>query len=259
MADSAQEHELHAYLDGELEAADRQRIEAYLAANPAERSRVESYRRQKALLKAALQHDDHASVSSPRFSMLEQRATNRLPRHPRKSVWRQAAAAALLLSLGAAGPILFQAYMEWRVPPMVEAATRAHEIFGNDTQRPVELPASAAAHMQSWFGEHLGAEVIIPNLNSVGMRLMGGRLLTGPDGPMAQLLYQDRAGSRLTVYLSGATTGGDEDIQVVKVSNYSAGYWREGEFKYAIVGEMGADDLREIAFGMTGANAPSRF
>ncbi len=253
------EHELQAYVDGQLDGDEAIRIERYLTDNPAERARIDSYRDQKALLGAALRPDaeEGGPDEAPRLAQLESQLASRLKRRRSWLTLPRAAAAATLFFLGAGSHALLQEYQDWRLPPVVEAATKAHEVFGNDTERPVELRASARRQMASWFEQHLGAEVELPDLSGLGLHFVGGRLLTSVDGPMAQLLYQDRGANRLTVYLSGGRAGSEDDVQIVKVANYTAGYWQEGDFTYTIVADMESDDLREIAFEVAGlANFP---
>lgn len=252
------EFELHAYVDDQLSPADVARIEAFLASNPGEQARVQAYARQKALLRTALSSDADRSNSPAELVSLERQLARRLHRRGAWLTAPRAAAAAVLFFLGAGSHALLQAYHEWRVPPVVEAATKAHEVFGNDAIRPVELPASARSLLASWFAQHLGAEVEIPDLSALGLRFVGGRLLASTEGPMAQLLYQDRGANRLTVYLSGGGSGTDE-VQIVKVANYSAGYWQEGDFTYTVVADMEQEDLRELAFEMAGILSFPRF
>lgn len=253
------EFELHAYVDDQLSPAEVARIEAFLASNPGEQARVQAYARQKALLRTALSSDADRSKSPPELVSLERQLARRLRRRGRWATLPRAAAAAVVFFLGVGSHALIQNYLDWRVPAVVEAATKAHEVFGNDAMRPVELPASARNLLASWFAQHLGAEVDIPELSGLGLRFIGGRLLASSEGPMAQLLYQDRGANRLTLYLSGGGSGSTDGVHVVKVANYSAGYWQEGDFNYTVVADMEQEDLREIAFEMAGIMSFPRF
>ena len=60
-----------------------------------------------------------------------------------------------------------------------------------------------------WLSDRLGRPLAAPDLGPLGYRLMGGRLLAGAAGdPAAQLMYEDAAGARLTVYLRADRAGG---------------------------------------------------
>jgi anti-sigma factor RsiW len=260
MTTEPHESDLHAYVDDQLDADEMRRVEAWLSARPGERRRVEDYARHKALLRLALTRaagDEQDGAN--RFEALQRKLADRIAARPRRTSLMRIAAALLLFSLGAASHAGFQAYQEWRVPQVVTAATQAHQVFVGDPRRPVELPAHARREMVTWFSEHLGTDVEIPNLRPLGLRFVGGRLLASSEGPMAQFLYEDRHGDRLSVYLTAEPTGSGRELQVVQVESVSAGYWQDGELTYTIVADMEVDDLFAIASEMSWRTASARF
>lgn len=244
------EADLHAFVDGQLDDDGAARVLAHLEANPDAHARVLAYIRQKELVRAAL--EQLPTPAEPRV-----KEPGRPEPVPVRRSWsehmRRVAAAAVLVGVGWSMHTALDLYREWRVPPVVEAATLAHQVFVSDTIRPVELPASAWWEMRDWFEQHLGAPVDIPDLSAVGLRFVGGRLLTSGVGPMAQLLYEDSDRQRLTVYLTKAPATADQDLQIVKVSHFAAGYWKEGDLAYTIVAEMEAEALRALAFEIHGS------
>ena len=46
---------------------------------------------------------------------------------------------------------------------------------------PVEVPGSERAHLQQWLTKRCGWDVRAPELDATGLKLVGGRLLPGPD------------------------------------------------------------------------------
>lgn len=251
MSDRPQEDELHAYIDGQLDPAEETRIEAYLAAHPGERSRIESYQRQKALLKSALIEGAGAHKGQMPAMLRARRIlpSRRLADLPLTKI----AAGLTLFVLGAFSHFGWQSYGEWRVPAALETATKAHEVFSAERQRPVEIPGTRRVEMARWFERHLGTAVEIPDLNSLALRLVGGRLLASTEGPMAQLLYEDRQGNRLTLYLTVEESDVGSDVEVVKVADFSAGFWQDGELTYTIVADMEAEALLALAAEVSGA------
>jgi anti-sigma factor RsiW len=110
--------------------------------------------------------------------------------------------------------------------------------------------------MAAWFSRHLGEPVEIPSLRALGLHLMGGRLLTGDDGPVAQLIYEDDAGRRLTLCLSVDPADLGLEVELVEVDGLTAGYWQKGELSYALVAET--SDLQLVAIASElGAAAPA--
>lgn len=98
-----------------------------------------------------------------------------------------------------------------------------------------------------WFSAHLGTAVEIPALGSVGLSLVGGRLLAMEEGPVAQLLYEDLHGRKLTLGLAIQRIEERPTIRMASLDGLSAGYWQEGELGVAVVSETPQDQLMTIA------------
>ena len=71
----------------------------------------------------------------------------------------------------------------------------------------------------TWLSKRLGTEVKPPSLKAAGYELIGGRLLPGDTGPVAQFTYHDSSGQRLTLYVTR---------EVPKVSSESQTAFRFG-------------------------------
>ena len=54
---------------------------------------------------------------------------------------------------------------------------------------PVEVGADDEQHLVNWLSKRLGVKVRAPKLDDAGMSLVGGRLLPGENGPVAQFMY----------------------------------------------------------------------
>ena len=77
---------------------------------------------------------------------------------------------------------------------------------------------------------------------------MGGRLLPGSQGPVAQFMYQDGSGQRLTLYVrNGAADSRETAFRYTQERGVSVFYWVDGRFGYALSGEMQKADLLRVA------------
>ena len=84
-------------------------------------------------------------------------------------------------------------------------AVIAHVVYSPEVRHPVEVGADQEAHLVAWLSKRLGASLKVPQLQPIGYQLVGGRLLPGNQGPVAQFMFQDGNGRRLTLYVrSGA-------------------------------------------------------
>ena len=250
------EAELQAFVDGQLPPERSTALLAWLGQHPDELQRLADYAAHKHELRRRLEEinlvaDDPATVD------LQRALAARLHR-PSYGRWlRQAATVALLLAAGWSGRGICQNYLENRIPELVIKAAEAHEVFGPDQRRPVELTAASTVEMAAWFSSRLGEPVEIPVLATLGLRLVGGRLLTADDRPMAQLIYEDGTGHRLTLCLSSEPLEFGEAIELVDLGELTAGYWHAGDLSYALVGDTPDAQLVAIASEL-GAEEPTR-
>src|SRR5207247_1948253 len=81
-------------------------------------------------------------------------------------------------------------------------AATAHVVYAPEVRHPVEVTADDEQHLVNWLSKRLGTTLKAPKLGPLGYELVGGRLLSGPQGPVAHFMYQDARGQRLTLYVS---------------------------------------------------------
>jgi len=248
------EDELHAYVDGRLDPGRRQEVERRIAADPALRARIEDWEAQAEALRAALAplaREPAPPELNPAELLQQQLARRAAP-------WRIAASVALVFALGAAAG--GGATWALRGPPrpteiarLQTEATTAWRVFASDTAQPVELDGEDPATLVRWMTQKLGRRVSVPDLSAQGYKLLGGRVLTAMYGPAAMLLYQDAAGTRLTVYLQPMSLGLPTAMQRVAAPSAAGvvdGFaWIAGQIGYSVLTRPGGagDALHGIA------------
>ena len=106
-----------------------------------------------------------------------------------------------------------------------QRAAVAHAVYSPGQRRPVEVDAAHEDQLVAWLSKRMGAPMKPPRLQSLGYALEGGRLLPGGRGPVAQFMYRDDTGGKLTLYLSneisdadGPKAGASERDQLARVS-----------------------------------------
>ncbi len=98
-----------------------------------------------------------------------------------------------------------------------------------------------------WLSKRLGSALVIPKLGAQGFFLVGGRLLPGNQGPAAQIMYQDKTGTRLTLYVLQETGNPETAFRFANEGKVSVFYWLDGPFGYALSGELPRERLLAIA------------
>lgn len=133
-----------------------------------------------------------------------------------------------------------------RADALAGVAQVAHRTFVVEAVHPVEVDASRESHLVQWLSKRLGRPLAAPDLGRFGWRLMGGRLLTAAGGPAAQLMYEDDAGHRLTVWI----TGGEEGRTAFRFRSdggTSTFAWIDDGFGYAVTAPLDRERLQIIA------------
>jgi anti-sigma factor RsiW len=241
------EDDLQAAVDGRVEASRSDIVEAYLRQNPDAAARVAALQAARTELRARLA----AKAAEPipaRLRVASLAATRR--RRPTAMLLRVAAVLALLLIGGAAGWTLRDLVGRGpEVAGMTRDAIAAHRVFVVERRHPVEVAANEEAHLVQWLSNRLGQKLTAPDLAAQGWRLMGGRLLASNVGPAAQLMYENGAGQRTTVYLRPGDGKGGAEFRYAEADGVGAFWWVDGGLGYAVSGP--AD--RQLLFGLAEA------
>jgi len=233
------ESDLHAYVDVRLSASDRAEVDAYLADHPEDAERVKAWREQSSALRA---------LYDP---ILDEQVPAELAAIPPRPAWHRYALAASFFVVGIAmGWIAKTALVPGTQTPLSlpRQAAIAHVVYAPEVRHPVEVPAADEEHLVRWLSKRLGKDLQAPHLGPLGYDLVGGRLLSGPQGPVAHFMYQDARGQRLTLYVS-KTRGEPRDtaFRYSQEDRVSVFYWVDGNFGYALSGEIGREQLLKIA------------
>ncbi|MGH8686347.1 MAG: anti-sigma factor family protein [Burkholderiales bacterium] len=246
---SVGEAELQAWVDGRLDDARRAHVDAWLDVRPEEADRLAAYRAAREQLRA--QFDPILDEDVP--AALLQRAAH----GPRR--WRAAAAIAGWIALGAVagGAAGWELRAERASAPVTQSdmpilahrAALAHATYAPEIRHPVEVGADQEKHLIAWLSKRLGGELKAPQLDAEGFALVGGRLLPRDPGPVAQFMYQNAQGRRLTLYVrTEAPDQRETAFRYARDSNVRVFYWIDRKFGYALSSsDVERDQLLTIA------------
>lgn len=237
------EDDLHAYADGRLDPARLTQVESWLAAHPEHRAEVDAWRAQGSALHRA--YDRVLDEPVPARLMPAANA-------PRWLALRKLAAVAWL-GLG----LLLGYALRDQWPPAGKAtaiaslprqAAIAHAVFVPEVRHPVEVGADQQAHLVAWLSKRLGAELKAPQLAEAGYQLVGGRLLAGDSGEVAQFMYENAEKKRLTLYVRReAPQAATTSFRYARENQIDVFYWTDSRFGYALSGAVGREDMLALA------------
>lgn len=260
------EAELQAYVDRQLTPERQREIEAYLLRRPEEAQRVEIYRAQKRELQALF----NPVLDEPLPKRLRAAAVPKTPWY----LQRMAAGIAIAVISGAAGWGLRGGVgaepgsntLAQRTPGAVtvapatgfaQRAAVAHAVYSPDARRAVEVRADQEDQLVTWLSKRMGAPMKPPHLQALGYALDGGRLLPGDKGPVAQFMYHDNAGAKLTLYVSNevadmaqktpAGKNRETAFRFAREGSVNVFYWINGPFGYAISADADKAELARVS------------
>lgn len=220
--------ELHAYVDGRLDASHRAELMARLRRHPDVATVVDSWKRDADALRAILGANGlHATNSA-----LDPSRIRRALQRQRRRHLSVLAACVLALGLGgAAGWRLREARLSSEHPPMADAVA-AYRLFADESV-PAAFDLRDGDVLRVWLRNHFGVAGEVPDLQSQGFRFQGGHLLSTTEGAAAMLVYQGGDGARVGLYLrprtARLTQGERQEGRLV------ARYWTEGDTAFAVV------------------------
>ncbi|MFL9872009.1 anti-sigma factor family protein [Paraburkholderia megapolitana] len=254
------DEELHAYVDGSLAAHRREQIDTLLESNDELAARISDY--------FALNNMFHERYDRVLAEPVPVRL--QMPEKKRSRIaanWPQFAgmAAALVLGIGigigtdmgrqmqvAGRSTGANEHLVSAVGGEGESFARqsaiAHVMYAPEVLRPVEVGADREQELVTWVSSRLGTDVRPPILTRTGFELMGGRMLPGNDGPVAQFMYHNERGERITLCISHRKTSSDvTEFKLYQDGPVNVFYWIDGDFGYAVSGAIDRKELRELS------------
>lgn len=241
------EDDLNSYIDDHLGEERRAEVALYLDAHPEVAERIGAYRAERNALRTALAPiaDEPLPPELDLGRMIEARR-----RPAARSGWATAAAAVILLGIGASGGWSLRGIS--MVPAgglqaLGREAAMNYAVYAPDRARPVEVRADDRAQLIGWTSRRLGRPVTIPDLAPSGYRLMGGRVVATEHGPAALFMYDDDRGSRLVVLSRPMAADPDAPMTAHAGRGVNGFSWSDGGLGYSLVGAAAAETLHPLA------------
>lgn len=244
------EAELHAWLDEALPEDRRDAVAAHLASHPDDAARLDRYRADRTFLREVFAPALDRRLAAP----ADPAPGDDAPAPPRRRWWSRRATAALaasvlLLAIGAGMGWQARGWLaqERLRAALAAEALSAHLVYVPEVAHPVEVAADQQDHLIRWLSRRLGATLAAPDLGDLGYSLVGGRLLPSVAGPAAQLMYQNRDGDRLTLYLRPLPGDGETAFRFAEDEGTTALYWQDRGLGWALTGAVDRPTLLTAA------------
>ncbi len=253
---------LHAFADRQLSQNEENKVIDFLERHPDRMQLLRGHMDDKQRINDAVKLEDEPADAT--IDTLADCLSDRLANHERRERTKRwslrSAASVALMAVGwtahtayvdtpasSPTPALMASLETAELPSFLADAAGAHSLFGLDRVRPVEYTAESEGAMQDWFGSLFDADSSVPHLEQTGFDLVGGRMLATAEGPIAQLLYENTPGDRVSLFFTKQQIGEGSEMKLVLVGKTFASYWNDDEFSYAVVEEAPGADIGVVA------------
>jgi anti-sigma factor RsiW len=238
--------DVHLALDGELAADDRAEFERWLDAHPEMKALSARFERDRAALAAALA----PVLQEPVPTRLMDLASGKVrPRRLWPRLRNAAAAAVIFVAGGVAGYLAASAGLltgGTAEDEFAETAIDAYVVYAASQPHAVEVGADRP-YLEGWLSKRVGLNLVVPDLSAEGFELLGGRILPAGHHAAALLVYQDKAGNQLSIYVTGEGTAKTKGTYTAGEDGPTAIYWLDKGYGCAIVGSMPQEQLAGVA------------
>ena len=245
------EAELLAYADGKLDAGATAAVAAWLAVHPDKAAEVTHWQRQNEALTALFDPVAHEPVPQ---RLRPQTIARRRAANSNFGLPQMAAAAVVLLALGGTLGWGGRDYFNPAEAPsdvLITSAVTAHALYVKENQHAVEVTAAEKDHLVSWLSNRIDLPISTPDLALEGFALVGGRLLPPSEyadtGPAAQLMYENGAAERVTVYITSALPDGATAYEFTTRKALDAFYWANDKITCTVVGDLPETQMQAVA------------
>ncbi|HTO32708.1 MAG TPA: anti-sigma factor [Pararhizobium sp.] len=262
----ALEVRLSAYIDGEVNEAERKELEQLVARDDEARLVLEMLKAGNVFGNKAFEEFLHDPVplslvrqikQGPGANPKAERVMTSAPRRVKVRLWPRALAAsiALLLIGGSTGFIIGKTGNDGMAPTNVASARTwlddiadYHRIYSRQTaEHLVEVPATDD-RIESWLSASVGVNFALPNLTEKGLTFEGARLLVAAGKPVAQLMYQNEDGDIFAIcFLKSKPGTADSKMTENMRDDIAMISWQKSGVSYVVVGPSADASLQQLA------------
>ena len=252
---------LDAYLDGELDDADRETVERHLLADADAAAYVSNGRQIRRDLHRLF--DGRLATPLPpahvELGLAIEREANRV-RHRPRAAWLRfpmqmaAAAALVIVILGAialglhamfAGPQdqdLFALFS----PDVSDDAAGGLQPATDDQTPDATLAVGEATALDDEPGVEPSTGPGAPDFGPFGFDLVSARLLSNSDDNGMQLIYESETGTRVELFYSPDAGGDETSLTVMDEGPVIALFWRTAGRSYSLIGDVTRETILEM-------------
>jgi anti-sigma factor RsiW len=241
---------LNALVDGEIAGDEAVEIRDHLAGCAECQREHHMLIETSSLLKEGLVRHPAPDVLKARLrSALAQSQPFDAPRPIRGPSWMALAAAGLVIAVASSATTLAVARREAQTAPGAEVlASHLRSLMPGHL---TDVASTNQHNVKPWFNGRVDFAPAVPDLDSAGFPLLGGRLDYVGDRPVAAMVYGRRE-HKISVYAWPAESSAGDHAPVERdVRGYHLMTWRSGGLVYWAVSDLNPRELAEFVRAFT--------
>ena len=233
---------LHAYVDGELDAAKCLELEAHLAGNPAARAASERLREMSAAIRSRADYHAAPSALAARLRVSVPAIPEEAPRRAALRAWLKPAALFAAIAL-VAWVVAIMATRSGDDERVAQEALASHvrATLGN---RLLDVASSDQHTVKPWLSARLPFSPPVADFSAHGFELRGGRLDYIGGRAVAALVYQRRQ-HMIDVFVWPATA--EKAQQALTLNGFNAEGFERGGMRFWMVSDLNRNELSDFA------------
>jgi anti-sigma factor RsiW len=242
---SIDDTELHAFVDGALEAERRRAVEAELQSDPALAERIAAYRADMATMKRIYAPVAEQALPEAWMARIQGATAKPAPVARQTFSWRMVGtiAATLLIAVVAVG------WWSMQTRPASEVVQAAIDARAEPSQAGTAVAVAAEATPAQYNGALRAAvamNVKVPDMSRMGYRLTGMRVYeSGATPRAAELLYNDRAGRLFTLYVRHSD--GSARFDQFERNGLRVCVWQDDQLALVMAGDVSTAAMQRLA------------
>jgi anti-sigma factor RsiW len=233
---------LDTYLDGELPEEEMRSFDAHVRTCPS----CSADALARVQMKRTIQAAGKRFTPSAEFRSRMQRSVASKPRRGLSLGWMLAAAALLIVGIGA----LTSSYLRTRSGSdhlLSEVADLHVEMLASSS--PVDVVSSDRHTVKPWFQGRIPFAFNLPELQNSEFSLLGGRMTYLDQTPGAHLIYDIRK-HHISVFIfqeRSLPTSLDGNLLPSKKRPFNVETWSQGGLRYFVIGDASSADIDNLA------------
>jgi anti-sigma factor RsiW len=249
--DALADQRMQDYVDGRLSEQERAEFAAYLLTHPEIAAEVNLLRRQNEALKG-IGHEvlDEPVPDRLRDVLYRPKVISLESRRMRPSGFLEAAAAILLFCVGGALGWFANGTLNPSVSKddlTLSDAVSAYAFYGGHQGFPIEFPPDRSDELATWISRSFSTEFAPPDLEALGYRYLGGRLLPGATSKIGAFMFQNADDEQVVVFFWPTEAPPQDVIKVSHQRDLETRFWFGEGFGFAVIGGGSTSDIQEVA------------